>query len=742
MSDLEAPARSIPANVEAERAVLGSLMIDPDAILKVINFLRPEDFFRERHGWLYEAMYALHERREPLDFVTLVDELDRQGRLEEIGGPAYLSDLIASTPTALYIDHYARIVERTAILRRLIGAAGKIAELAYDESQEVDEVVDRAEQIVFGVSESRVHRDLAPIRAIMNKVVDRIDFLSRNQDTLMGVPTGFTMLDRLLGGLQKSDLIILAGRPGMGKCVAAHTLLVDPMTGERHPIEQLVKERKATVLTLNTHHKLEPTAASHFIDDGVKPLYGVQTASGRMIEVTLTHPFLTVNGWLPLGELEVGDVIAVPSVLPVFGQDDAPAHEVKVLAYELAADKFIPQAVFRYTRPKLALFLNCLFACSGALDLQNPRHSTITYSTASKTLAYDIRHLLLRFGILARLCTHPVRYQGDYRPTYRLEITKAENLWRFYREISGFGQAEAIAGMQEIVDILVATGQVEPSPNELRQSHIDWEPITHIEYLGEQQVYDLTIPQTHNFVANDMLVHNTSFGLSVAQNAAKRNARVAIFSLEMSNDQLVQRLLSMETAIDSHRLRLGAIHEEEWPIVLEAANMLAQTSIFIDDTPAASVTEIRTKSRRLYAEHGLDLIVIDYMQLMTGQTGGRNENRQQEISYISRSLKSLARELNVPVIALSQLSRAVETRADKRPMLSDLRESGSIEQDADVVLFIYREDYYIEDTDRQNIADVLVAKHRHGATGTVSLYFRKELTQFRDLEIQRTELEY
>ncbi len=452
MSELEVPARSIPANVEAERAVLGSLMIDPDAIIKIANFLRPEDFFRERHAWLYEAMYTLNERREPLDFVTLVDELERHSRLAEVGGPAYLTDLIASTPTALYVDHYARIVERTAVLRRLIAAAGKIAEIAYDESLEVDDVVDRSEQIIFGVTESRIHRDLTPIRAIMTNVVDHIDFLSRNPDRLMGVPTGFTMLDRMLGGFQKSDLIILAARPGMGK---------------------------------------------------------------------------------------------------------------------------------------------------------------------------------------------------------------------------------------------------------------------------------------------------SSFALSVAQNAAKRHsARVAFFSLEMSNEQLVQRLLAMETAIDSHRLRMGAVHEEEWPIVLEAANMLAATNVFIDDTPGASVTDIRTKCRRLYAEHGLDMVIIDYMQLMTGQSGGRNDNRQQEISFISRSLKGLARELNVPVIALSQLSRAVESRADKRPMLSDLRESGSIEQDADAVLFIYREDYYIEDTDRQNIADILVAKHRHGATGTVSLFFRKELTQFRDLEIQRTDLEY
>ena len=455
MNGIEVPPKSIPSNLEAERAVLGSLLIDPDAIIKVASFLRPKDFYRERHQLLYEAMAKLNDNREPLDFVTLVDQLERDEKLEEVGGPAYIADLISTTPTAMYVDFYARIVERTAVLRRLISAAGQIAELAYDESQNVEEVVDRAEQIIFNVSESRIHRDLTPIRAIMSDVIENIDFLSRNQDQLMGVPTGFTNLDRLLGGLQKSDLIILAARPSMGK---------------------------------------------------------------------------------------------------------------------------------------------------------------------------------------------------------------------------------------------------------------------------------------------------TSLALNIAENAATHHkSRVAVFSLEMSNDQLVQRLLSMATGIDSHRLRLGAIEDErEWDILVAAANELGNTSIFIDDTPAATVNEIRTKARRLYSEHGLDLILIDYMQLMSGQVGGniRNENRQQEISYISRSLKALARELNVPVMALSQLSRAVESRSDKRPMLSDLRESGSIEQDADVVMFIYRDDYYDENSERQNIADVIVAKHRHGSTGTVSLYFRKELTQFRDLEITRTELTY
>ena len=256
--------------------------------------------------------------------------------------------------------------------------------------------------------------------------------------------------------------------------------------------------------------------------------------------------------------------------------------------------------------------------------------------------------------------------------------------------------------------------------------------------LGGFQKSDLII------VAGRPGMGKSSLGLSIAQNAAMRhNARVAVFSLEMSSEQVVQRLLAIETAIDSHRLRLGQIDEEEWPVLVDAANTLAGSKIFIDDTPGATMVEIRTKARRLYAEHGIDLVLVDYMQLMSGGgSGHRGENRQQEISFISRSLKGLARELNVPVIALSQLSRAVESRANNKPVLSDLRESGSIEQDSDVVIFVYREDYYNEETDRQNIADLMVAKHRHGTTGTVSLYFRKELTQFRDLELRREDLEY
>lgn len=441
--------KTVPANSDAEEAVLGSLLIDPDAVLKVASFLEAEDFYRERNGWIYRAILDLHERREPADFVTLCDELERNNILQEVGGAAYITQLINNVPTSAYVEHYGHIVERAATLRRLIDAAGQIAALAYEEAQDVDETVDRAEQIVFNVAERRIRRDLVAVRQVMHDVVDRIDYLHRHQGQILGVPSGFTQLDRLLGGFQKSDLIILAARPAVGK---------------------------------------------------------------------------------------------------------------------------------------------------------------------------------------------------------------------------------------------------------------------------------------------------TSLALNFALNAARKYRKVvAYFSLEMSSEQLVQRLLSTETGIDQQRLRKGEIEDRDWDMIMAAAGELSSTMLYIDDTPAMSALELRTKARRLQAEHGLDLIVVDYLQLMRGDT--RSENRVQEISYISRALKGLARELEAPVIALSQLSRAIEARTDHKPMLSDLRESGAIEQDSDIVMFIYREDMVKENSDRKNIADVIVAKHRNGPTDTIPLYFRKELTKFENLEMVRESLE-
>jgi replicative DNA helicase len=435
----EVPAVPIvPHSREAEEAVIGSVLINPEAYYDVAQFLIGEDFYIHRHRWIWETFTRLHERRIPIDFLTVSEELDQLGHLAEIGGPAYLSSLISNVPTSLHAAAYGRIVEETAVRRRMLSAANDIARMAYKEDSSVESVMDEAEKAVFGVSERRMTRDLQTIQQVISEYYDRIDQIASRGEDIFGVPTGFIDLDRLLMGMQPSDLIIIAGRPGMGK---------------------------------------------------------------------------------------------------------------------------------------------------------------------------------------------------------------------------------------------------------------------------------------------------TAFMLSAAKNAAQIHKKhVAVFSLEMSNEQLIQRLIAQETGIDSQRLRTGKLEEEEWPKFTQAVEALSNTRIFLDDTPALTPLQLRTKCRRLHLEYQLDLILVDYLQLMS--SGNRVENRVQEVSYISRNLKVMARELNVPVLAAAQLSRAVEQRAYKEPQLSDLRESGSLEQDADIVMFIHRPEIYEKDTLKQNIAQIKIAKHRNGPVGTIELIFRSNLAKF------------
>jgi len=442
------PAAAVPQNREAEEAVLGAVLVSPDSYFDLVHTLVPDDFFLHRNRWIWEAFTSLQEQRLPIDVLTVSEELERQDRLAEVGGPAYLAALIHNVPSTLHAAAYSQLVQETATRRRLLEAANAIARLAHAGDTPIEEVVGDAEKAIFAVSERRLTRQLSPIRQVLSEYYDRIDYLARHRDEMIGVPTGFLDLDRLLGGMQPSDLLIIAGRPGQGK---------------------------------------------------------------------------------------------------------------------------------------------------------------------------------------------------------------------------------------------------------------------------------------------------SGFCLSVARNAAQTHRKhVALFSLEMSNEQLVQRLLAQETSIDSQRLRLGMVRDEEWPLFTQAVSVLSETQIYLDDTPALTPLQLHTKCRRLHMEIGLDLVIVDYLQLMTGDE--RSENRVQEVSYISRSLKTLARELRVPVLAAAQLSRAVEQRADKKPVLSDLRESGSLEQDADVVLFIYRPDTYDSDTLKQNIAEIVVSKHRNGPVGTVELVFRRSLAKFENAETRHVHL--
>ncbi len=444
--DISALGRIPPQNLEAEQSVLGSMLLDKEAIPAVTEILKSEDFYREDHREIFEAVLDLFAKAEPVDLITVSEQLKLRGNLDNVGGLEYLSNIATSVPTTANVRHYAKIVEEKSILRSLIRVSNEISNISYDASEEVAVVLDRAEKGIFDILQKRNLKGFAHIKDVLVDAFMKLEELYNSKGAVTGIPTGFNDLDLKTSGLQNSDLILIAARPAMGK---------------------------------------------------------------------------------------------------------------------------------------------------------------------------------------------------------------------------------------------------------------------------------------------------TAFALNIAQYAAVHaHVPVAVFSLEMAKEQLVNRMLCSEAMVDSQKMRTGKLEDQDLQKLARALGPLSESQIYIDDTPGTSMMEIRAKCRRLKLEKNLGLIIIDYLQLMQGK--GKTENRQQEISEISRSLKILAKEINVPVITLSQLSRAPEARADHRPMLSDLRESGAIEQDADLVMFLYRDDYYNPDTEKKNIAEVIIAKHRSGSTGTVELVWLGQYTKFGNLEKFRT----
>ncbi len=791
-----------PQNIEAEEAILGGILIDPEAIGRVTEVITPEAFYIGAHRNIYQAALDLQARGLPTDLMGIATWLKDKGTLDKVGGQSRLAQLVDRTISAANIDQYAKLVMDKYTRRKLIQSGGEIIQLGYETETPLEEVLDKSEQQLFGITQERPTAGLTATSDILTDTFSDIEQRSLGM-VLPGLACGFYDLDAMTQGFQRSDLIIAAARPAMGKCLSANAeiLLAD---GSVTTIEAIYKKRQANLLTLNSRWRFEVTEPSAFVDDGMKPVFRVTTRLGRQVETTLTHPYLTMNGWSPLAELGVGDHIAVPRKLSIFGNQPLPDHEVKLLAYFIgdggltgssprftntnvlmqtdfteavhhfpcvkvrvntsrgtrvpslavtadtdegseknpvsawleslglwqcsAHNKVIPDVVFTLPKPQLALFLNRLFATDGWASVLASGQAQIGYASVCKKLAQQIQHLLLRFGIIAALKRRNMKYQGTRRVAWQLDITDAAALSIFVNEIGIFSKESSVNRVAEVItakkyhtnrDLVpvevwenlkaakgaeswsalarraelvgssnihvgtralsrprlsaLATALEDRPLQDLAASEIYWDRIVAIEPIGIQQVYDLTIPDTHNFVANDICVHNTSFVLNVARNIADTHRQpVAIFSLEMSKAQLIYRLLSSEAKIESGRLRTGRIAQHEWEPMGHAINTLSQLPIFIDDTPGIGVTEIRSKARRLQAEQGgsLGLILIDYLQLMEGS----GDNRVQELSKMTRSLKGLARELNVPVIALSQLSRGVESRTNKRPMMSDLRE--------------------------------------------------------------------
>lgn len=858
-----------PHSLEAEQAVLGSMLIERPALEKGAEILKPEDFYRDAHRYIFEAMLALAERDEPADMITLSNELKSRGQYDVVGGHIYLLNLMEAPSTAANIDYYAHVVEEKAILRRLLDAGTRIQGLAYSNDYDaVDDVVDQAERMVFEVGQRRMGQFFYHLRPLLDEELDRIEKRYENKSITTGRMTPFDDLNYKTAGLHPSDLIIVAARPGMGKCLSARTLVDDPASGERLTIEEAVQRKLPAILGVSEAGCVRPAAISDWIDSGIKPCYRVRTRTGREVEVTGHHPFLTVLGWKPLHDLRVGDSIAVPRAVPTFGDDESePDTRVRLLAYYIAEggltqtcprftntdpilvndfksiiaeqfpeckirqygidyavaktqrsscdnpvtawlrafglmgksaeEKHFPASVWLWSRPKLALFVRTLFSCDGTI-YSMAGYPRIECAVASERLARDVQHALTRFGIVSKFWRKSER-------CWRVEITEPESVATYQCEIGWMGEKaerfpaarvarRSIVGhapkpIWEIVRQAAAAKQwslsemarragekvsdgYNPHTNRslpssrlrryarvlentdlLRASSPDlyWDEIVAIESLGEQQVYDLTVPDGANFIAQDICVHNTTLAVQIAQFISLQDkVPVALFSLEMSKEQLVTRMICSEAKVDAHRLRTGYLQTDDWQRVGEGISRLAEAPIYIDDTPDVSVMEMRAKCRRLKAEQGLGLIMIDYLQLMRSHK--KTDNRTQEISEIARGCKQLARELKVPVIALSQLSRAVESRPDKRPLLSDLRESGSIEAEADIVMFIYRDAYYkmkeageggeeMEKTDRDaevlEETELIIAKHRSGPTGKVFVGFLPQYTRFENLDTTR-----
>ena len=710
-----------PVNIEAEEAILGGILLDPEAMARVADTLVKEAFSLQAHQEIYHAAQVLNIQGKPTDLMAVSTYLADHGLLDKVGGTTKLGQLLNRTVSAVNIDRYNALVMEKYSRRQLIKAGHEIVDLGYETAKDLEIVLDESEQKIFRLTQERPQQGLVSISETLVNAFNTIEDLHQ-ETALPGIPSGFYDLDGITSGFGRSDLVIIAGRPAMGKCLAADSELVCA-DGSMATIEEIYHRREAELLTLKDNGKFTWTKPSAFVDDGIKPVFSVATRLGRSIETTLSHPFLTIQGWQSLGKLKIGDKIAVPRKIEVFGDQEIPEAEVRLLAEKINQQAF--NVIFSLKSPLIKLFLNHLFEQSGYIKIAKNNQVQFGYKIPEEKEARKVQHLLLRFGIVAKLKQCLTKIQENEYTFWQLIIRDRESLRILIDEIGITNQEFTKIDLQQVLSNLELP---KSSAND-----IYWDEIVAIALVGNKQVYDLTIPETHNFVANDICVHNTSFALNIANNIAKQqNLPVAIFSLEMSREQLAQRMLASEAKIPSNRLRSGRISQNEFEPLINAVTNLSELPIFIDDTANLSVMQMRSQVRRLQGQtkQELGLVLLDYLQLMEGSG---SDNRVQEISKITRSLKQLAREINAPIIALSQLSRGVEQRTNKRPMLSDLRESGSIEQDSDLVMMLYRDEYYNPDTPDRGIAEAIIVKHRNGPVGTVKLLFKGELTKSENL---------
>lgn len=778
-----------PQSLDAEMSLLGAVLIDEEVLADVSEHVTPKDFYDKRHATIFAGMMKLYERHKPVDLLTLTEQLKKKDQLEAVGGSAYLTELTNYVPTAAHAESYAEIVAQKAVRRRLIKASADISELGYDEETTTQELLEKAEAELFSVSDQSLKQDLVSIESILTESFDRIEELHRNKGQLRGIRTGYRDLDNMTAGLQRSDLIILAARPAMGKAQPLDAKVLTT-TGWRAMGDMQPGDELASV-------DGKPSVVKSIHPQGIEQVYRVTLSDGRSTECSGEHlwkiyyrswhtprivtttevmrlltrkryqkrlwidmpdgvisnnnPVLPIAPWalgllLAEGDLtnmkvSSGDADIIQRLQTELGNDYM-LNKINQYDYRIAMqtsartrgsrqpvplrealqalglrtthsyDKYIPAIYKHASRADRIAILQGLLDGDGWVE----RHKSVRFNTSSEQLADDVVELVRSLGGWAskRQKTPHYTYNGKRkvgRPAtvVTINITNPGQLFTLERK-----KARAL-----------------PTKSRKKPTFISIVPTR----KTATQCISVSHP-SNLYITDDYIVtHNTTLVTNLAYNVATiAKLPVLFFSLEMSKEQLIDRMLADASGVDSWNIRTGNLSDEDFSKISEAMGEMAEAPIFIDDTPGLSVLEMRTKARRAAHDQPLGLIIVDYLQLMQA-SNTHNGNRVQEVSEISRGLKLIARELNVPLIALSQLSRSVESRTPPIPQLSDLRESGSIEQDADIVSFIYRPGYYEPDNPEvQNITDLIIAKHRNGPVGKVQLYFHPERLRFMSLD--------
>ena len=777
-----------PHSLEAEQAVLGSIIQSIEAWDKVAEVLIQEDFYNRSHRVIFKAITRLISKSSAADPITLKAELELHDELDDVGGFSYLVNLARNTPSSSNITAYANIVRERAVVRELIGAANEIADASFNpEGRDSKELLDLAETKVFEIAEKRTAANEGPISVFsaLQKTVGRIEQLAKLKKSVTGVSTGYTDLDKKTSGLQPSDLIIVAARPSMGKCIVSGSMIVNPASGALSTIDDMVKQRQGAVTSLSNTFTLATAQVTEFVDDGIKPVFEVTTALGRRIETTITHPFLTGDGWQTLAKIKVGERIAVARHMPIFGRAQLTIDELQTEVSIIQSHEYtgaIASVIFTLEPNLLKQFMHRVFLQQGQVVLSESGRAKLVLTTANYTIAAQIQHLLLRFGILAHLdyaCSHDnclsindsfsvrtfvntigdlgghsdllahnrAKPNGDIDTHYLPQSVSA-----YITSLKGEHSWDVLFGQTNLCTLPVQQAHLRALANcsltrhdasifaqlfnddylqNLADSDVYWDPVISIIPKGDRQVYDLTVPNLHNFIAQDICVHNTTFAMNLVENALLLEEKpVLVFSLEMPSEQIMMRMLASLSRVDQTSIRTARLSDSDWGKIQSSMVMLKERdNLFIDDSSGLTPMEVRTRARKLARDKGgLSMIMIDYLQLM--RVPSLSENRTLEISEISRSLKALAKELQCPVVALSQLNRGLEQRADKRPINSDLRESGAIEQDADLIMFIYRDEVYHENSDLKGVAEIIIGKQRNGPIGTTRLTFQGQFSRF------------